>query len=133
MELFTTKGSERVLSEKAFLISETDEKGIIVFANDDFCTIADYNVDELIGKAHNIVRHPEMPRAAFKDLWDTINRGEVWTGFVKNKTKSGTQFYWVFATVYPVMRDGKRHYISCRRKPTADEIEGAVALYKTLH
>lgn len=130
--IYTSNGAERILSDKAFLVSETDEKGIIIFANDDFCNIADYRVEDLIGQPHNIVRHSDMPRAAFKDLWDTIKAGKTWTGFVKNKTRGGNQYYWVYATVYPVMREGRRHYISCRRKPTADEIESSIALYKTL-
>jgi PAS domain S-box-containing protein len=132
MNIFISKGSERVLTEKAFLVSETDEKGIIIFANDDFCEAAGYRVDDLIGKPHNIVRHPDMPRAAFKDLWDTVKTGKIWTGFVKNSVNGGNQFYWVYATVYPIMREGKRHYISCRRHVTDDEIATAIALYKTL-
>ena len=131
-QVYTQVGAERVLTHHTFLVSETDEKGIIVFANDDFCNIAGYRIDELIGKPHNIVRHPDMPRAAFKDLWDTVKQGDVWTGYVKNNTKGGTGFYWVYATVFPVMRNGKRFYISCRKKPSADEIESAIALYKTL-
>lgn len=132
MNIFASNGPERILTEKAFLVSETDEKGIIIFANDDFCETAGYHVDELVGKPHNIVRHNDMPRAAFKDLWDTVRKGNIWTGFVKNSVKGGSQFYWVYATVYPVIRDGKRHYISCRRHATADEIETAAALYKRL-
>ena len=66
--------SEKSLNENAFLVSETDEKGIIVFANDAFCKIAGYGIDELIGKPHNTVRHPDMPKAAFKDLWETVKK-----------------------------------------------------------
>ncbi len=132
MSIFSQQGNERILNEDALLVSETDEKGTIIFANDDFCKVAGYCIDQLIGKPHNIVRHPDMPRAAFKDLWDTVKRGEVWTGYVKNSVQGGTGFYWVYATVFPVMRNGKRHYISCRKKPTVDEIESATALYKTL-
>lgn len=130
--VFTSHGAERVLTDKAFLVSETDEKGVIIFANDDFCSIAGYDINELIGKPHNLVRHPDMPRAAFKDLWDTVKAGKIWTGFVKNSVKGGSQFYWVYATVFPVMRDGKRYYMSCRRKPTEDEIASSIELYKTL-
>lgn len=132
MGIYTTNGNERVLSEHAFLVSETDEKGIIVFANDDFHEVAGYSSKELIGKPHNIVRHPDMPKVAFKDLWETVRRGETWTGFVKNNVKGGNEFYWVYATVYPVIRDGKHYYMSCRKKPTADEIASSIALYKTL-
>ncbi|QOP42086.1 PAS domain-containing protein [Sulfurimonas marina] len=125
---------EYVLKRDDFLVSQTDEKGIILFANDDFCKIAGYTIDELMGKNHNIVRHPDMPKAAFKDLWATVKRGEVWTGYVKNRTKEGG-FYWVFATVYP-MKDPltkEVRYMSCRRKPSEAEIEAAEKLYKTLN
>lgn len=129
---YSVKGNERILSETSFLVSETDEKGVVLFVNDDFCDIAGYRIEELIGKPHNIVRHHDMPRAAFKDLWDTIRAGKMWAGFVKNSVKGGSQFYWVYATVFPVMRNGKRCYVSCRKKPTEDEILSSIELYKTL-
>ena len=122
---------EVVLDEYAFLVSETDEKGVITFANDDFCKIAGYDLDELIGKPHSIVRHSDMPKAAFKSLWDTVRSGQTWTGYVKNATKDGG-YYWVFATVYPFEScNGSRGYLSCRRKPNRKEIEAAEALYRT--
>lgn len=122
-------GQETVLDEYAFLVSETDEKGIISFANDDFCKIAEFELDELIGQPHNMVRHDDMPKKAFKSLWDTVRTGEVWTGYVKNATKSGG-YYWVFATVYPFEScDGSKGYLSCRRKPSRDEIKAAEELY----
>lgn len=125
-------GKETILNEDSFLVSETDQKGIIRFANDDFCNIAEYQVGELIGKPHNIIRHPDMPKVAFKGLWDTIKAGKVWTGFVKNLTKSGG-FYWVYATVYPFEScDGSAGYLSCRRKASPAEIKKAEELYKTL-
>ncbi len=123
---------EIILDEYAFLVSETDEKGKILFANDDFCKIAGYSVDELMGKPHNIVRHKDMPKAAFKDLWQTVQSGKTWTGFVKNATRDGG-YYWVFATVYPFEScDGTRGYLSCRRKPSREEIETHEALYKQM-
>jgi aerotaxis receptor len=123
-------GQETVLDEYAFLVSETDEKGTITFANDDFCKIAEYELDELMGQPHNMVRHPDMPKAAFKSLWDTVKRGEIWTGYVKNATKSGG-YYWVYATVYPFQGcDGTNGYLSCRRKPTREEIAEHEALYR---
>lgn len=126
------QGKETILEDYAFLVSETDEKGNIIFANDDFCEIAEYTVDELIGKPHNIVRHPDMPKVAFKDLWDTVKAGKVWTGYVKNGTKSGG-YYWVFATVFPTTTsEGSKGYLSCRRKASKEEIEEHEALYKEL-
>ncbi|BAK72974.1 PAS domain-containing protein [Arcobacter sp. L] len=124
---------EIILDDFAFLVSETDEKGNIIFANDDFCTLAEYSVDELIGKPHNVVRHKDMPKAAFKDLWATIQKGNVWTGYVKNSTKSGN-YYWVYATIFPtITSEGTKGFISCRRKATQEEINEASELYEKLN
>lgn len=123
---------EKILDDYAFLVSETDEKGVIRFANRDFCTIAEYEIEELIGKPHNVVRHKDMPKVAFKDLWETVKKGEIWTGYVKNATKSGG-FYWVFATVYPFIScDETKGYLSCRRKASRDEIEKMSKIYEEL-
>jgi len=124
---------EQTLNDTDFLVSQTDSKGKILFANEDFCKIAGYTLEELIGQPHSIVRHSDMPKAAFKDLWDTVKRGKVWNGYVKNKTKNGG-YYWVFATVYPNIAcgDGEGGYMSCRRKPSPTEIQKAEALYKTM-
>ena len=120
---------EIVLSKDIMIVSEADEKGIILYANDDFCKIAGFSRDELIGKPHNIVRHKDMPKVAFKDLWETVAKGNIWTGYVKNATKSGG-YYWVFATVYPFSScDGTKGYLSCRRKASKDEIEKISKLY----
>lgn len=122
-------GNELILDDKSFLVSETDEKGKIKFANDEFCKYAGYELNELLGQPHNIVRHQDMPKAAFKDLWDTVLKGERWRGFVKNKTKNG-KFYWVFATVFPfISSDGSKGFISCRRKASRKEVEKYEALY----
>ncbi len=124
--------TELKLDLDSFLLSETDEKGIIRFANDEFCKFAEYSFDELIGKPHNIVRHPDMPKAAFEDLWKTVQGGKPWKGFVKNKTKSG-KFYWVFATVFPFKScDGSKGYISCRRMASQEEINKYENIYKTM-
>lgn len=125
---------EYILKSDDFLVSQTDEKGVILFANDDFCKIAGYSLEELVGKAHKVVRHKDMPRAAFKDLWDTVKKGEIWSGYVKNGTKNGG-YYWVYATVYPMydtVRKAKT-YMSCRRKASQQEIADAQTLYKTLN
>ena len=120
---------ETVLDKNAFLVSETDLKGVIKFANEDFCKIAGYTLEELMGQPHNMVRHKDMPKKAFKSLWDTVQKGEIWTGYVKNATKDGG-YYWVFATVYPFeSSDGSKGYLSCRRKPTNEEIQKAEILY----
>ncbi len=121
---------ETVLDEFAFLVSETDAKGIIKFANDDFCKVAGYTLEELMGQPHNMVRHPDMPKAAFKSLWETVQSGNIWTGYVKNATKDGG-YYWVYATVFPFEScDGSNGFLSCRRKPSQEEINEHEALYK---
>lgn len=121
------------LSKDTMIVSETDAKGNIIYANADFCEIAGYTKQELIGKPHNVVRHADMPKAAFKDLWETVKSGKVWKGIVKNKTKNGG-YYWVNATAYPSKRvNGELRYISVRVKPTDDEVNNAIELYKTLN
>lgn len=120
------------LDKNTMIVSETDIKGNILYANADFCSIAGYKKEELIGQPHNLVRHIDMPKIAFKDLWDTIQSGKTWNGIVKNLTKNG-DFYWVNATAYPSLdTNGKKRYISVRVKPTKEEIETASKLYKTL-
>ncbi|MBN2815724.1 MAG: PAS domain-containing protein [Campylobacterales bacterium] len=124
---------ERVLKDDDFLVSQTDEKGIILFANEDFCEVAGYSLDELIGQPHNIVRHKDMPKAAFKNLWETVKSGKVWNGYVKNAIKGGG-YYWVYASVYPKYDSVSQRntYISCRRKASTKEIADAQKLYKTM-
>ncbi|MEA2099397.1 MAG: PAS domain-containing protein [Campylobacterota bacterium] len=123
---------EIFLEKGMIIVSETDTKGNILYANSDFCKICGYDKDELIGKAHNIVRHRDMPKAAFKALWETIQTGESWNGIVKNRTKENG-FYWVNATIFSSKDvDGNLRYISVRIKPTQEEVDNAQALYKTL-
>ncbi|MGB0989900.1 PAS sensor domain-containing protein [Arcobacter sp. F155] len=125
-------GREITLDKDTMIVSETDEKGIMIYANEDFCKIAGYTKDELIGQPHNYVRHNDMPKAAFEDMWKTIQNGKIWKGIVKNKTKDGG-FYWVNATAFPSRTaNGKKRYVSVRVKPTPNEIEKAEALYKSL-
>lgn len=123
---------EVLMNKETVIVSETDAKGKIIFANDDFCEIAGYTKEELIGKPHNIVRNSFMPRAAFKDLWDTVQTGTTWNGIVVNSTKDGG-YYWVNATVYRTTAvDGSTRYISVRVKPTKEEIAFALDVYPTL-
>ena len=121
-----------VLQKDVVIVSETDEKGKILYANDDFCKICGYSKNELIGKPHNIVRHPDMPKVAFKDLWQTIKAGRVWQGIVKNLAKNG-DYYWVNAKVFSSKsEDGRVKYVSVRVKPTKEEIDNAEELYRKL-
>ena len=111
---------ETILDKNAFLVSETDLKGIIRFANEDFCKVAEYSLDELLGKPHSMVSHKDMPKKASKSLWDTV----------QNATKKGG-YQWVFATVYPFEScDGTRGYLSCRKRATPEEIKKAEILYE---
>jgi PAS domain S-box-containing protein len=82
-------------------MSETDANGTIIFANEAFCRISKYSLDQLIGKPHSIIRHPDMPSQLFTLLWSTIKAGEVFRGIIKNKAKDGSH-YWVNATIMPV-------------------------------
>ena len=115
-----------------YILSETDDKGIIVYANDTFCEIAGYKLDELIGEPHNIVRHQDMPRIAFKGLWDDIQSKGFWTGIVKNSRKDG-DFYWVHATVLRrIHSDGRATYLSVRRVPDKASVDACITLYAEL-
>src|SRR5512144_2489936 len=93
---------EYILPANDVIVSRTDLKGRITYVNETFVHACGFTRDELIGKAHNIVRHPDMPAAAFADLWDTIKTGQPWSGLVKNRRKDGG-FYWVHANVTPIV------------------------------
>ncbi|HQL47896.1 MAG TPA: methyl-accepting chemotaxis protein [Holophaga sp.] len=120
---------EHSLREGAFLVSMTDPRGIITYANDEFVALSGFSREELVGSPHNLVRHPDMPAEAFKDLWDTAKSGKPWHGMVKNRRKDGG-FYWVDANVTPVMARGQlQGYVSIRSRPTRAQIAEAEALY----
>ncbi len=121
-----------VLYDDLYLLSETDEKGIITYVSDSFAKVAGWKAADLVGQAHNVVRHSDMPRAAFKSLWDDVQAKGFWTGFVKNARKGGG-FYWVYATVLrSTDKNGSVKYVSIRIKPSRDDIKKAEALYATL-
>jgi methyl-accepting chemotaxis protein len=124
---------EIVLRDDHMVVSETDLKGIITYCNQDFREISGFSDPELIGKNHNLVRHPDMPSAAFKDLWDTVKAGRPWRGIVKNRAKNG-DFYWVEANVTPI-REGDRitGYMSVRYKPSQEQIRAAEELYRAIN
>jgi aerotaxis receptor len=116
-----------------YIVSRTDLKGIITYANDTFIEVSGFTRDELIGKNHNVVRHPDMPAAGFQNLWDTLKDGRPWTGIVKNRCKNG-DFYWVKTLVVPVRKDNQTiGYMSVRTEPAREEVAGADALYKQLN
>jgi len=121
-----------VLYDDLYLLSETDEKGIVTYASDSFLKIANMKLEDIVGQPHNIVRHPEMPRAAFKSLWDDVQSKGFWTGYVKNARKGGG-FYWVYATVLrSTDKNGNMKYVSIRIKPSREDIRKSEELYATL-
>ena len=123
---------ETVINDEDVLISATDTKGIITFANKKFYEVAGYQIGDLVGKPHNIIRHSDMPKTAFQDLWQVIDSGQLWCGIVKNKTKQGG-FYWVKAMVFPCYQNGKIvGFLSVRKKPSYEEIKSATEAYKRL-
>jgi len=126
-------GVEQLMKEGSTLVSKTDPKGTITYCNRDFIEISGFSEEELVGKNHNVVRHPDMPPEAFRDLWDTMKKGYPWTGFVKNRCKNGDH-YWVKANVTPIWEgDNIVEYMSVRSVPARDEIAAAEALYARMN
>lgn len=121
------------LNENDFIVSKTDEKGIITYCNEIFMHMAGYEEKELLRKNHNLIRHPDMPKAAFKLCWDLISNGKEFFGFVKNLRKDGS-YYWVFANITPDYNtQGKIiGYTSIRRKPSQKGIDAVIPIYKQL-
>lgn len=119
---------EHFLSAKTVLISHTDEKGRITYANQAFVEASGFTYDELMGEPHNIVRHPDVPSEVFRDLWATLKGGFSWTGVVKNRRKDGGH-YWVRATVSPTASGG---FVSVRQPVSRDEAVAASALFKQM-
>jgi len=126
------KNEEIKLNPTKTIMSKTDKKGIIEYANDYFMEISGYKEWELMGQPHNVIRHPDMPKTIFKVLWDRINNGIPTYAFVKNLAKDGS-YYWVIAHFLPVFNEGeiKNHY--AKRKAVPDELKKEInSLYKTL-
>ncbi len=120
------------LTDNSSIVSKTDLKGRIVYVNRDFIEVSGFLESELIGKSHNIVRHPDMPPEAFKDLWQTVKAGKPWNGMVKNRCKNGDH-YWVEANVAPIREKGQvTGYMSVRSKPTRQQVDEAETLYANL-
>ena len=123
---------EKDYSSTIRIVSTADLKGITTYANDDFKVISGFSDDELFGKNHNVVRHPDMPPTAFADLWNTLKAGKAWMGIVKNRCKNG-DYYWVDAFITPIKEgDSVIGYQSVRQKPLRKFVDRADALYKTL-
>ncbi|WP_026602359.1 PAS domain-containing protein [Methylomonas sp. 11b] len=118
---------EIVMRDDAFIVTKTDRTGKITYANPIFIEFSGFTESELLGKQHNIVRHPDMPRTIFNMLWNTVKAGEEFFGYVKNLSKDGS-FYWVHATVTPSYADNNGDgseiigFFSVRRKPNKDKL-----------
>jgi len=121
------------LFEGRVIISETDEKGIITYANRKFCEIAGYSADELKGQPHNIIRHPDMPKAAFAQMWETIKGGRSWHGIVKNLRKDGL-YYWVETEITPVKNSEGiiTGYIAARKPASRKNINEISQTYQNM-
>ena len=114
------------------IVSRTDTRGIMTQCNPSFVDMSGYGEAELIGQPHCLLRHPDMPAAAFRDLWETVQAGRQWHGYVKNLRKDGAH-YWVFATVVPNVRDGKIvGFTSVRREPSREKVAAAEAQYQEM-
>lgn len=124
---------ERLMREDDFIVSKTSPKGIITYGNPIFIEFSGYTESELIGTQHNIIRHPDMPRSAFKLAWDTIQSGKEFFGYVKNMSKDGS-FYWVFTHITPdVGLDGNiTGYTSVRRCPKRSAVDAVIPLYQKM-
>lgn len=121
---------EYPINNDTLILSTTDTKGRITYVNQTFIEVSGYTEEELIGKAHNIVRHPDMPPEAFEDLWNTLKAGLPWTGLVKNRRKNG-DFYWVIGNATPLIEKGKiTGYLSVRTKPSRELVEKVAPIYR---
>ena len=124
--------NEYVMPDGMMIVSQTDMGGRILSANEDFINVSGFSWDELKGQPHNLVRHPDMPPAAFADLWETLKAGKPWRGFVKNRRKNG-DYYWVLANATPLKENGQvKGYVSIRLKPNDQEKRAVEALYKDI-
>ena len=124
---------ERVMREEDFIVSKTDTRGIITYGNPIFIEFSGYTEQELLCSQHNIIRHPDMPRAAFKLAWDTIQSGKEFFGYVKNMSKDGG-FYWVFTHITPDFGPGGQivGYYSVRRCPKRSAVEAIAGVYSQM-
>lgn len=129
----TPTGIERKMREEDFIVSKTNAKGVITYGNPIFIEFSGYDEEELLGSQHNIVRHPDMPRSAFKLAWDTIQSGNEFFGYVKNMSKDGG-FYWVFTHITPDFDQAGNiiGYTSVRRCPRVEAIRKIEPVYQAM-
>lgn len=124
---------ERKMRENDFIVSKTNPKGIITYGNPIFIEFSGYSEEELLGSQHNIIRHPDMPRAAFKLAWETIQSGKEFFAYVKNMSKDGG-FYWVFTHITPDLDTNGQivGYTSVRRCPSAAAVAKIEPVYRAM-
>jgi len=116
------------------IISQTDTKGTITFANRQFCDVSGYKIDELVGQPHNIVRHPDMPRAVFEKMWKNIKSGQAWHGLIKNLRKDGL-YYWIEMEILPIKNGDDEEiigYISTAKPTSPSSVQEHTELYRTM-
>lgn len=115
------------------IISQTDTKGIITFANRKFCEVSGYKASELIGKSHKIIRHPDMPKILYEKMWEKISDGQSWKGIIKNMRSDG-RFYWVDAEILPIRNKWNEitGYISTRKAATLKDVQESEELYQKM-
>jgi len=128
-----TPTDEEYFFDGSAIISQTDLQGIITYVNKAFCQVSGYSVEELVGKPHNIVRHPDMPKAVFEKMWSTIQSGQAWNGFIKNLRKDG-KYYWIDIEMLPA-RDKENNiigYIAASKAASRKDIQENEETYKKM-
>lgn len=125
--------NEEVFFDGRTLISETDTKGVITYVNRKFVEMSGYSAKEAIGQPHSILRHPDMPKAAFEEMWKVVQSGKMWEGYVKNLRKDG-KFYWVIVNIIPKYDENNNiiGYTASRKIPNRDMIDKMAAQYKEM-
>jgi len=125
--------NEEIFFDGRSLISETDTKGNITYGNRKFFEMTGYSKEEIIGQPHNILRHPDMPEAAFEQMWKTVRSGTIWEGYVKNLRKDG-KFYWVIVNIVPKLDENGEiiGYIASRKVPDRQKLKSVEQSYKDI-
>ena len=125
--------NEEVFFDGKTLISETDTKGVITFVNRKFVEMSGYTKEEALGQPHSILRHPDMPKAAFEEMWKVVKSGKIWEGYVKNLRKDG-RFYWVIVNIIPKYDDNQNiiGYTASRKIPNRDMIDKIYIQYQEM-
>lgn len=125
--------NEEFMFDGNVIISQTDLKGIITYANRAFCQVSGYSVEELIGNPHNMIRHPDMPKAVFTKMWETISGGQAWNGLVKNMRKDG-KYYWVDTEILPIKNEDNVliGYIAARKEASRKDINETEDTYRKM-